>query len=69
MATLKNLSDNMVRIICRIATSSKLGWRYHYNNEGKQITSKFESKMFYVLAIDYYNGNEILLNVLDICDF
>ena len=55
----------MVRIIYRIATSSKLGWRYHYNNEGKQIISTFESKMFYVLAIDYYNGNEILLNVLD----
>ena len=66
MATLENLSDNMVRIIYRIATSSKLGWRYHYNNEGKQIMSKFASKMFYVLAIDYYNGNEISLNVLDI---
>ena len=60
MATLKNLSDNMVRIIYRIATSGKLGWRYYYNNEGKQIISTFESKMFYVLAIDYYNGNEIL---------
>ena len=66
MATLKNLSDNMVRMICRIATSSKMGWRYHYNNEGKQIMSKFASKMFYVLAIDYYNGNDILLIVLDI---
>ena len=47
----------MVRIIYRIATSGKLGWRYYYNNEGKQIISTFESKMFYVLAIDYYNGN------------
>ena len=28
--------------------------------------STFASKMFYVLAIDYFNGNEILLNVLDI---
>ena len=56
----------MVRIIYRIATSGKLGWRYYYNNEGKQIMSTFASKMFYVLAIDYFNGNEILLNVLDI---
>ena len=69
MATLQNLSDNMVRIIYRIATSSKLGWRYYYKNECKQIMSTFASKMFYVLAIDYFNGNEILLNVLDICDF
>ena len=69
MATLKNVSDNMVRIIYRIATSSKLGWRYYYNNEGKQIMFTFESKMFYILDIDYYNHNEILLNVLDICDF
>ena len=37
----------------------------------------FESKMFYILDIDYYNHNEILLNVHDIfvkpgdllCDF
>ena len=53
----------MVRIIYRIATSSKVGWRYYYKNEGKQIMSTFASKMFYVLAIDYYNGSEILMNV------
>ena len=63
MATLKNLSDNIVRIIYRIATSSKLGWRYYYNNRGKQIMSTLASKIFYISAIDYYTGNKILLNV------